>query len=133
MIKLYFPIEPIAKARPRVTRRGHCYTPQKTKDFEETLKSLAILQMHENKHSLLEGVLSARVFFFLNRPKKPKHGLPAVKPDIDNLVKSLFDALNEVVWKDDAQVCTLSVTKLYSEKPSISIEIRHGYHPMSWL
>jgi Holliday junction resolvase RusA-like endonuclease len=34
------------------------------------------------------------------------------KPDTDNLAKAVCDALNGVAWKDDSQVCRLTVTKL---------------------
>jgi Holliday junction resolvase RusA-like endonuclease len=123
MIKLYFPIEPVPKARPRVTRSGHVYTPKKTKDFEETIKSLATLQMHKYQHGALTGALRTEVSFGLKTPKKKKNSFPIGRPDIDNLQKSLFDALNEIVWNDDSQVCACLATKFYAEKPSITVYV----------
>ena len=37
-----------------------------------------------------------------------------VKPDCDNLVKAILDALNGVAWYDDAQIVDLQVKKEYS-------------------
>ena len=37
--------------------------------------------------------------------------LPAKKPDIDNIVKAVLDALNEVAYRDDTQVVELQVRK----------------------
>lgn len=45
------------------------------------------------------------------------------RPDIDNIVKVAFDGLNEVVWKDDAQVCWLIARKFYGETPGLWLEI----------
>lgn len=41
---------------------------------------------------------------------------PAVKPDVDKLLRSTLDALGEAgVWKDDAQVVGANVWKLYAD------------------
>lgn len=47
-----------------------------------------------------------------------------VKPDLDNLVKSILDGLNGIAWHDDAQIVQLNVSKSYSESPHIFITIR---------
>ena len=47
--------------------------------------------------------------------------LPTKKPDIDNIVKAVLDALNEVAYRDDTQVVELQVRKQYSEKPRLEI------------
>ena len=43
--------------------------------------------------------------------------LPAKKPDIDNVVKAVLDALNKVAYRDDNQVVELQIRKQYSERP----------------
>ena len=47
------------------------------------------------------------------------------KPDLDNLIKSLFDSISksEIVWSDDNIVCDLRARKLYSPNPRIEIKI----------
>ena len=47
---------------------------------------------------------------------------PTGRPDMDNVVKTL-DALNWVVWKDDAQIVTMCVSKRYSESPELRITV----------
>ena len=49
--------------------------------------------------------------------------VPAKKPDPDNLLKAL-DALNEVVWRDDAQIVRAEVVKTYSAMPALVVEVR---------
>jgi Holliday junction resolvase RusA-like endonuclease len=41
---------------------------------------------------------------------------PAVKPDIDNLVKAILDALNGgIAYEDDKQIVELTAVKLYGD------------------
>jgi Holliday junction resolvase RusA-like endonuclease len=46
-----------------------------------------------------------------------------VKPDIDNLLKGLFDASNKIVWKDDNLVVMCQASKIYSDNPRIELEV----------
>ena len=48
---------------------------------------------------------------------------PTKKPDIDNIVKIVLDALNKMAFKDDNQITKLEVEKVYSEKEKIFIRI----------
>lgn len=49
--------------------------------------------------------------------------LPTSRPDWDNYGK-ITDALNGIVWKDDAQVADGRVIKRYSDEPGLRIEVR---------
>jgi len=46
------------------------------------------------------------------------------KPDCDNMAKFYLDCMNELIYKDDAQICDLHVKKIYSMAPSVLIRIR---------
>jgi len=54
--------------------------------------------------------------------------LPTPRPDWDNHGK-ITDALNEIVWKDDAQICDARVIKRYSDAPALRIEVREFLQP----
>lgn len=45
------------------------------------------------------------------------------KPDLDNVIKIACDGLNEVIWKDDAQVCWIVARKFYGEAPGLWLEV----------
>ena len=49
-----------------------------------------------------------------------------MKPDIDNIAKSVLDGLNGTAWGDDTQVVEMSIKKYYAlddiEKLEITIE-----------
>jgi Holliday junction resolvase RusA-like endonuclease len=55
--------------------------------------------------------------------------LPTSKPDGDNYLKAVQDALNEIVWKDDSQVVDARVIKRYSTEPAMRIEVREMVPP----
>lgn len=48
---------------------------------------------------------------------------PTSKPDIDNVVKLLCDAMNGIVYGDDKQIVDLWVTKIYEDSPSTTVMI----------
>ena len=49
---------------------------------------------------------------------------PTSKPDVDNVVKGIFDACNEVVWKDDKQVVDVAISKRYAIKAQAVVQVR---------
>lgn len=132
-VKLTFDIAPVAQARPRATRFGRgikLYDPKPTKIFKQTLRQLAKAKYREKP---LNGQIKMELKFY--RPvqkglsKKERHlrligtHRPTVRPDIDNYTKSALDALNGVLFEDDAQIVSLSLGKYYSEKPRIEIKM----------
>jgi Holliday junction resolvase RusA-like endonuclease len=44
------------------------------------------------------------------------------KPDVDNLQKSVFDAMNGIVYIDDSRVARVEVEKVYGIVPRIEVE-----------
>jgi Holliday junction resolvase RusA-like endonuclease len=74
----------------------------------------------------LSGPLAIEATFAFVRPKSaPKRRtMPEVKPDVDNLVKLLLDALNGVVWRDDAQVVEMRARKIYANVEQTRLVVR---------
>ena len=50
--------------------------------------------------------------------------LPSRKPDIDNVLKIVLDALNGEAYKDDSRVVNVSASKVYSHTPKLVIEMK---------
>lgn len=134
MIKFTVLGEPVAQARPRATTiNGYVrmYDPSKSKNYKQYIK-LAAAEHAPTK--LIEGPIEMNVKVFrpsLKSFSKKKAVAaengelrPVTKPDVDNYIKAIKDALKNVIWKDDSQVVNLSVSKWYSEKPRIEIVIR---------
>jgi Holliday junction resolvase RusA-like endonuclease len=48
---------------------------------------------------------------------------PTKKPDIDNIAKSITDAMNGIAYKDDSQIVSMHLTKVYSQTAGVHIYI----------
>ncbi len=126
---------PIAQPRQRVAVRGKhavTYTPARhpVNAFKAAVQ-LAHAEVANGKP--LEGPLEVRAVFVMPRPASlirktkpnPRVHRP-VKPDVDNLIKSLLDGLNGLAWRDDAQVCRVyaeRVTASSGEAPHVDVEL----------
>ena len=130
-MEIVIPGEPVAKARPRFnTKTGVAYTPKKTRSFETLVKEIA----YEHFDEPLEGPVSVEIEFCFSRPKNriwKKKPMPrewkTTRPDIDNLFKSVTDALNGIAYRDDGQIVDLHVLKVIcagDEKPHTTVRIR---------
>ena len=49
---------------------------------------------------------------------------PVKKPDGDNIIKVVCDALNGLAYHDDAQIVDMVIRKYYAESPKLVISIR---------
>ena len=85
------------------------------------------------KFKQLEGRVSVEIVANFEVPKSTKKQdkilmlenkiNPIKKPDIDNIVKIILDAMNEIAFKDDTQFTKLNVEKKYSETESVFVKI----------
>lgn len=108
---------PVPKGRPRFYKAGnfvHSYTPKKTRQWEQFVKFQAI---HYRPKELWTGAIVMDLVFWLPRPKSlPKKVINHIKkPDIENLAKSVMDALEGIIYKRDSQIICLVCDKIYSE------------------
>jgi crossover junction endodeoxyribonuclease RusA len=64
---------------------------------------------------LLEGPLAVEINFVMPKPKSAPKGklFCDKKPDIDKLVRSTFDSMTGVLYRDDAQIVKLITSKVY--------------------
>ena len=120
-MRFEIPIKPKAKARPRSGRNGAIYTPITTVEFEKEVK-FWVAQQNPKK---LCGPLKADLMFFYARPKVCSKAkvLKDSKPDLDNLVKGVLDALNGICYDDDSQIVDLRAAKRYDEDDTIILDI----------
>jgi Holliday junction resolvase RusA-like endonuclease len=132
-IVVTIPGAPVAKGRPRMTRTGRAYTPAKTRAAEGYMRHAISAQAGQ---PMLEGPLSVEVTAMLPIPaswsKAKQHAAqtgalrPTGKPDGDNLAKSICDAANGLLWKDDGQIVRLLVSKTYSSKPGTVLTVERA-------
>lgn len=121
---------PVAQPRQRHgVINGHVrnWTPKDhpVQAFKAALQ-LAIAQSPDKPPAPLQGPLFLEVYFYMPRPqslmrkKDPPGPIPHIKkPDVDNLVKAVWDALNGLLWRDDSQIWHIDAAKWYAGKDEL--------------
>ena len=135
-LHIEIPGEPIGQGRPRFsTVCGHAvaYDAPKSRNYKAYVKLIAQQEAKRQEWKILELPVSLRIKAFFSVPKSKSkkfkaeamegRELPTKKPDTDNIVKAIQDALNGIAYKDDAYVCYLRVLKRYSDNPRVEIDV----------
>lgn len=122
--------QPVAKGRPRLGKWG-TYTPQKTVEYENLIK-LSYIEKHKGE-PVLEDQLKLDIYFYFQIPKSVSKKMRQAmlegkimydkRPDIDNCIKIITDALNGIAYKDDNQIVEVHAMKLYDETPRTVVTI----------
>lgn len=124
--EIFIPGKAVSQPRPRVFRlpNGQTRAVSLPKNHPaSTWKQRILVALNTYMGPIIEGPLEMEVIFVFDRPKrlqrkKDPEGaiLHDKKPDLDNLLKIIKDTFNGIVWKDDSQVCRISLTKIYTRK-----------------
>jgi len=143
MLSLNFSIlgTPTGKGRPRFYR-GRAVTPKKTRDYEALVRHEA-QQALEHMVQLPDFNASCEVtihaYFAIpqsytkkKRAQIEESGPWLVRPgkiDLDNVVKSILDGMNGIVYHDDVQVVALRARKEWcpdDEQPRVEVKVEWG-------
>lgn len=121
-VHFIIPGKPIGKGRPRFTRTGHCWTPDKTVAYERDIK-MTYWSTYGHRKYAEDKALAVEIILYYPRPKRmtkvkrllAQKGVlrPTVKPDVDNVIKGILDALNGVAFEDDRQIVQIACEKWY--------------------
>lgn len=127
---IYFKVDGAAvpKQRPRISGR-RAYTPKRTKDYEgrvlDTFRSSYrgfYPAFGKDVPVWVEIRIGQAIPKSWSKKKRLQAELGEIVPlsrngDIDNIAKSILDALNGFAYEDDCQVVKLKITKSYSMEP----------------
>lgn len=95
------PGKPQPKQRVRVTRRGGAFTPPATRNYERACAIMGMNARPKGWPTDVKYVVELDLYF----PDRRRR-------DGDNVMKSVLDGLNNVLWDDDSQVVTCRFNKL---------------------
>lgn len=137
MIRFTVPGTPQGKARARTVynpriKRSVSYTPDNTILYENLVKAMYLQECQGEQYmdgQPLQAVIEAHFEPPKSVSKKKRaemlEGLikPCKKPDADNIAKVVLDALNGLAYKDDTQICSLTVQKEYREQTGVEVYI----------
>lgn len=122
-----------AKQRPRMGRSGVVYTPKETLIYENYVKMCYSDYANQFEWLPYESQVRAEIDVLVAVPKSDSKAKkqakiegtirPTVKPDCDNLAKSILDSLNGLAYQDDKQVVELSIKKYYAENAEVRVRL----------
>lgn len=131
LIRLTIPGMPIPKGRPRLSKWG-TYTPKRTKDYESKVERCWDEQY--GNVMPLDGPVSVTMEFLFEPPKSARKAekiamlenlIPCMNTsDLDNLVKSVSDALNGRAYGDDRQIVELRASKEWAEVACVVVSVQ---------
>ena len=123
-----------AKQRPKFNRfSGRAYTPKQTISFENWVRDCYFRSISSIDNKPTDKPLKVAITMYVEIPqsksKKQKEKMligeikPIVKPDVDNVAKSILDALNGIIYLDDKQIIELDIEKLYEKTSWTKVKI----------
>lgn len=123
MTQIFFQVlgKPVGKGRPRFWQ-GHAVTPPATRKAEKAVADSARLALMEapSWNRISSFLVSIRAIYPIpDSWPKGKKAMAAQgflcpgKPDLDNVVKLILDALNGLAWEDDRSVRKIVAYKCY--------------------
>lgn len=127
------PGAPQGKGRARSYRQGKFirhYTPEQTVNYENYIK-LCFKQASSTFFAMQPLRLCVTAYYpiptswGLKKAARAVEGQirPCVKPDSDNCIKVVCDALNCIAYPDDKNICEINFKKLYGGQPRIEITL----------
>lgn len=119
--------KPMPSPRPRFRNTGRlpqAYMPTSYKKHKEYIQ-------RQMPKLLIEKPIKLEIFFYIpmakSWTKKKKASLldkpHNIKPDVDNLLKTVMDAANNHIWIDDGQVYEIVTKKTFSSEAKIMINV----------
>ncbi|WP_316176237.1 RusA family crossover junction endodeoxyribonuclease [Bradyrhizobium sp. SZCCHNRI1073] len=127
---------PQGKGRARSFVKGNgrigTYTPDKTRTYEGMIRTAAMAEMVGRQPLAVPVEFVMRAVFAVpaSWPEKKRAQAmgerikPGKKPDLDNIAKAWSDALNGVVFADDAQIVRMVLDKRYGPAPLVVCTVR---------
>lgn len=124
----------VPKQRPRIS--GHrAYTPKRTKDYEERVLN-EFRSSYKGIYPAFGKDVPVRICISVtqeipkswSKKKRAQAESGEIMPlsrngDVDNIAKSILDALNGFAYEDDCQVTTLIITKQYGVNPCAEVRL----------
>lgn len=133
-LRVFIPGEPCAQGRPRFSTAGgfvRAYDPAKSRNYKAYVKAVCAEEAKNqgwlfNTDLPLEVEIIAGLSIPSSKSKKFKQAAAdgVEKPDVDNIAKTVTDALSGVIYKDDKQIVSLTVANRYAEEPGVKVTVQ---------
>ena len=127
----------VPKQRPRISGR-RAYTPKRTKDYEERVLN-EFRSSYSGFYPAFGKDVPVRICISViqeipkswSKKKRLQAEQGEIVPlsrngDVDNIAKSILDALNGFAYEDDCQVTKLMISKEYGAEPRVIVQLEEG-------
>lgn len=134
-VNFFVPGKPQGKARARTYRNNgvtRTVTPERTVLYENLIKECFLEQangIYFEQNVPVHMTVEIKYAPPKSTSKKRYAGMlegkeyPTKKPDADNVLKVVSDALNKIAYYDDSQIVFMACAKKYSMKEGLSISL----------
>ena len=117
--------------RNKYTGKTMSFTPNDTKSYEDCVRAAYLEKAKGVTFDKEPVAIEIRCYFIIPKSMTKlrrqmaidKAVFPTKKPDLDNVMKIVCDALNKIAYYDDSQVVFSTVGKVYSDKDMEYIEV----------
>jgi Holliday junction resolvase RusA-like endonuclease len=131
--------QPIGKGRPRFTKSGHTYTPEKTREYEKRIRAAAWQRMQQLKveptlcHVHIDLIAYMQIPKSWSKRKKVQAECGVIRPkmpDIDNILKACLDGIQGPIGPiiyNDSQCHSVKARKVYAnldDWPRLAVKVR---------
>ena len=133
MFTFTIPGKPMGKQRPKFARMGNyvkTYTPKETVNYEQWVRFCFKEACGKfMDYPYIEVDIDAYFPIPKSFSKKKRQEAiddnikPTTKPDLDNILKVITDALNGVAFSDDRIITQVSMYKQYAEEPRVEVTL----------
>lgn len=132
--ELFIGGEPVAQGRPRFSTKDGIFRtidPKESREFKQVIQKMAREKMIGEPQ--MEGPLCLYLKVYRvpakswakgkRRSAIENHEGIQSKPDLDNYIKLVLDAINGVVFNDDSAIVRICASKRWAESPGMKIRI----------
>jgi Holliday junction resolvase RusA-like endonuclease len=131
VIQFTIPGEPVGKGRPRaktINGMARMYTPKKTASYEARVIDAFVraggVMLGGNIAMTIHATFSMPMSWSMKKRQAMDGAYCIKKPDADNVLKVVADALNGIAYRDDAAIVYASIEKRWGQDGSVRVLVR---------
>lgn len=130
-LEIYIPGKAVPQGRPKFTRIGNgvrTYDPKQSVDYKSWIKHCALQVMEKSGTSIIPRDIPLHMALNVTITKpasvSKRRLCPVVKPDLDNIQKTIQDALEGIVYQADQQIVSIRSVKRYGTSDSVTVTLQ---------
>lgn len=127
-LEIYIPGKAVPQGRPKFTRTGNgvrTYDPKQSVDYKSWIKHCALQVMEKVGTQIIPRDIPLHMVLTVTITKpasvSKRRLCPVTKPDLDNVLKTIQDALEGIAYQADQQIVSITATKRYADSGGVTV------------